>query len=436
MTNNNFYENKSKISVLQIPVAEDRDEPKGFVYTHNDQMGIDLYRWDIRESSCPARHFDLIFVTGKNADEVDLSGLKKALNGVQSQHNGLIPVVGMFRRIDSGKAVTLLKDIFCDVRKMPRTAEKMAKYITLWLNYVNRNMLGKLKRRQLKHWKEKNTLKESWLNKEIFNMQAQLFRIQHSIDSMEMWQRGRRLDRELKIAHSIQSILLPAKLPSFAGFDFDAVCLPAREVGGDFYDCCCIDENRLGFVIGDVATRGIPAALLMAGIRGMWRSLMLNAVNTCDIVSQINSLICDDLQNMWGMYITLFCGIVDRSDGTLMYTNAGHCYPVVYRKKTGCLEELKIGGQVVGIHPDITYEQATVQMNKKDMVIAYTDGITESHTGRSELFGKEKLYEIIKKNSRHSVKYIREIICREIDDFMGISEHHDDKALFLFKKLK
>ncbi len=434
MIDGNFYEQKSKINVLQIPISADESDPRGFAYSKNDQLGIDLYRWDIRQSSCPSRRFDLIFVTADNADAVDLSHLKKALTGVKSLRGDIMPVVGIFKKIESSKAITLLKDVFCDVRRMPRTADKMARYIALWLNYVNRNMLNKLKHRQLRRWNHKRTVRDSWLKKEMFNMQAQMFRIQHAIDSMEMWQRGRRLDRELKIAHSIQSILLPSKLPAFAGFDFDAVCLPAREVGGDFYDCYCIDDKRLGFVIGDVATRGIPAALLMAGVRGMWRSLMINAGNTGDIVSQINSLICNDLQNMWGMYITLFCGIIDSDAGTLMYTNAGHCYPVVYRAKSNCMEELKEGGNVIGIHIDTKYEEATIQLNARDVVVAYTDGITESHTGNSEFFGKEKLYEIIKKNSRHSVKYIRDVICRELDDFMGISEHHDDKALFLFKK--
>lgn len=428
------FEQKSRINVLQIPVSADQSETRGFVYTKNDQLGIDLYRWDTRHMPCPKERFDLIFVTGDSASELDLSDLKTALDKVNSCSNGSLPVVGMFKQLGSRDAVTMLKDIFYDVRKMPDTADLMARYITIWLEYVNRNMLGTLKRRRLKRLRQRRNRGTSWLRNELFSMHAQMYRIQHSIDSMEMWQRGRRLDRELKIAHGIQSILLPSKLPSLEGFDFDAICLPAREVGGDFYDYYRIDETRLGFVIGDVATRGIPAALLMAGVRGMWRSLMIAAESTSDVVSQINKLICSDLQNMWGMYITLFCGIVDRSKATMRYTNAGHCYPVVCRGNGKQLMELKTGGHVLGIHHKTCYDEAIVKLEHDDLVVAYTDGITESHTGGTEFFGKEKLYEIIKKNSGHTVKYIRDIICRELDDFLGLSEHHDDKALFLLKK--
>jgi|GEM_PF-2246486 len=437
MIKNQFEVIKPKVSVLCVNlngfIPSDR---KNFFDKITIYPRIEFHKWCFDVNVSQNLKYDMAVFFGNSIKNGFDSEMELILDEFKRRNLGTVPVFGIFEKIQPARAVNLLKNTFCDIRLSPAEEGKVCDYILDWSTHINCGDLCSLRKKRIRSWGKSVEKKNRWLKKEVMQIQNQLFRIQHVVDSMEMWQQGRRLDRELKIANTIQSSLLPKNLPSFAGFEFDAVCIPAKEVGGDFFDFFRIDNNRLGFVIGDVATCGIPAALLMTEIRGMWRALMLDARSPRSVVGQINSLLCNDLEGMWGLYVTLFCGIIDRKRKILSYTNAGHCYPVLYRRKEDLLIELSEGGKVLGINSAGDYEESTVELIAGDLAVCYTDGITESHQSGDIFFGKQKLYEIIKQNSVNSVKYIKESICREVDDFLGISEFHDDKALFLFKCIK
>ncbi len=437
MIKNQFEVIKPKINVLFVNFnGFIPSERVSFLDNNCAYQPIEFFNWG-GDCEIPRNlKYDMAVIVGESVKNGFESKLGCILGELKRNKIGSIPIFGVFEKIQPGNAVKLLKNIFSDIRISPAKENKIRDYVLDWSRYIEGNELSGLRRKRIRSWGKSIISKDTWLKKEVIQIQNQLFRIQHVVDSMEMWQQGRRLDRELKIANTIQSSLLPKNLPLFPGFEFDAVCIPAKEVGGDFFDFFRINNNRLGFVIGDVATCGIPAALLMTEIRGMWRALMIDAQSPKSVVGQINSLLCHDLQGMWGLYVTLFCGIIDRKKKTLTYTNAGHCYPVLSRKKDDFLTEFSEGGKVLGINTDGEYKESETELVGGDLVVCYTDGITESHQNEDIFFGKHKLYQIIKQNSMHSVKYIKESIFKEVDDFLGISQFHDDKALFLFKCIR
>lgn len=399
-------------------------------FWRNSGSKIKVYQCNLRDSALPENNFDMALFHSKILKK---GYIKKMQQLIGDAERSAFPVFGVFDHIPPRGAIKSLKHFFSDIRCVPSTPEKLARYITLWSEYIRRDKVRVLKKKRLHWWLKKARRKDVWIKKEITQLHTQLSRIRGALDSMELWHQQRRLERELKIAHSIQSGLLPKSIPVFDGYDFDAVCMPAREIGGDFFDFYRISNSRLGFVIGDVATRGIPAALVMTEIRGMWRTLMVNAHSPQTVVSKINMLLYEDLKDMWGMFVSLFCGIIDRKTKKLIFTNAGHSYPVLYRPSADQMLELKEGGKVLGIKRDAYYQEGEIDLHPGDLVVCYTDGISECHQHADLLFGKEKLYKIIKQNWKHSVKYIKDTIFHELDDFLGMSDSHDDRALVLFK---
>lgn len=242
-----------------------------------------------------------------------------------------------------------------------------------------------------------------------------------------------RYERELAIAHDIQMGLLPEAFPRVDGLYLKAKCLPAMMVGGDYYDFIEMDNGRLGIVMGDVSGRGVPAALLMTTIRAVMRVEAGSSHSAKEVISKVNVSVCHDVKKSEGMFASLFYGIVNKERRTLRYTNAGHCYPVVFHRFNGEAELLKRGGTCLGLFEDSLYEEGEMQLIPGDLILFYTDGMIETVNNRGERFGKERLYRVIAENKLSGISGLTDKVYQTIFSFTGDMARQDDMTLLLMK---
>ncbi|MDD1694265.1 MAG: PP2C family protein-serine/threonine phosphatase, partial [Methanoregula sp.] len=208
-----------------------------------------------------------------------------------------------------------------------------------------------------------------------------------------------RKNAELQIAAEIQKNFLPETLPLTEGFDIAAKSIPAKEVGGDFFDVIPLEvmpitSSRTGIMIADVSGKGVPAALFMALSRIVVRVTAMWFKKPSEVINFANPIIANSSKT--GMFVTLFYGIIDNETRTLTYVNAGHNPPLVLRKKTGEIEELPLTGIAVGALDDAEYTQEEISLALGDVMVFYTDGITEAVNDREEMYDLPRLIETIR----------------------------------------
>jgi sigma-B regulation protein RsbU (phosphoserine phosphatase) len=207
---------------------------------------------------------------------------------------------------------------------------------------------------------------------------------------------ARDLERDLEIGRQIQTDFLPESLPAPAGWEVAALFRPARQVGGDFYDAFELEDGRLGLTIADVCDKGVGAALFMALFRSLIRShAELHGAGTpaAPAARSIVALTNDYIARTHGrsnMFATIFFGILDPSTGALAFVNAGHEPPVV-RRASGAVERLQPSGPAVGMFPDAAFEARELELAAGDLLLAFTDGVTEERGPSGTLFGEERL---------------------------------------------
>lgn len=236
---------------------------------------------------------------------------------------------------------------------------------------------------------------------------------------------------ELEIAHEIQESFLPHEMPFLNGFDIYALNIPAKEVGGDFYDFIPISEDKMGITIADVSGKSVPAALFMAFSRTILRAKAIGNPGVADVIEDVNKMIASDAQS--GMFVTLFYAILDLKKRTLEYVNAGHNPPVMFIRKTGHLELLSSKGIALGAVDNIELEERKINIKSGDTVVFYTDGVTEAVNKEDEQFGEERLFKLVKKNKDLSAKEIVEIIKKTVISFSGDRSQFDDITLMVLK---
>lgn len=199
----------------------------------------------------------------------------------------------------------------------------------------------------------------------------------------------RLIESDLQVAKDIQRQLLPKNLPSLQNFDFAGVNISSKQVGGDYFDVVTLDDNRFLIAIADVSGKGIPAALIMANAQAALRVLAPLNLPLPEFAARINSVIYQNTQD--DKFITFFCGILDVRTNKLTYINAGHNPPLLCRND-GQIEDLKTGGILLGIFDEPPpYDEGCVHFEAGDMLIMYTDGISEAMNEQSEEFGEERL---------------------------------------------
>jgi len=236
-----------------------------------------------------------------------------------------------------------------------------------------------------------------------------------------------RIESELKIAHAIQLSMLPKQFPPYPGrkeIDIYSKLLPARDVGGDFYDFLFIDEDHFLFVIGDVAGKGVPASLFMAKIQTLIRTMAKEKNGPAEILRLANSEFAED--NDTGTFVTVFCGILDVLTGDLLYTNGGHNLPLLVR--VGREVEVMSGAHcpAVGFYDDSAYAEDRMRLLPGDSIFMYTDGITEAFNLQGDMFGNERLNPIVADIARLPLKEAVENVIDAVKGFAGDAPQSDD----------
>ena len=198
-----------------------------------------------------------------------------------------------------------------------------------------------------------------------------------------------RIDQELRVAALIQQTLLPKELPSPPGWQIDAYYRPARAVGGDFYDFIPLSDGRLGFVVGDVTDKGVPAALVMATTRSHVRAAAMRSSSPGAVLADANEILVDEIPP--GMFVTCLYGILDVESGLVRFANAGHNLP--YVKGVTGVSELRATGMPLGLMPGMVYEEVTATLDTGEIMLLSSDGIVEAHGSAGEMFGFDAVKE-------------------------------------------
>ena len=261
----------------------------------------------------------------------------------------------------------------------------------------------------------------------------------------------------LQAAAAIQKKLLPEQAPNLEGFDIATLLQSSTSVSGDFYDFIPLNETQIGLVLGDVKGNGIPAALLMVMIRTALRLLCLEEDSPASILKRINDLVVRDTEA--DLFATMVYGILDTTDSTFTYSNGGHCYPFHW-KNTGKMDHLKTVGMLIGAFEEATFSSDICSISPGDILVFYTDGITETEPGNSEVFsenqqistsaeqgdatenaipmdmfyGGDRLAACISKNEALSASALCEAVVNDLTLFSGSTNTHDDRALVIIKR--
>jgi phosphoserine phosphatase RsbU/P len=249
-----------------------------------------------------------------------------------------------------------------------------------------------------------------------------------------------RLDQEMKIAAQVQAQLFPRSLPSTTALDFaPGVCLPARQVSGDYYDFLDVTPGVTGIVIADVCGKGVSAALLMANLqahlRGQVQACHEIAAHPCpvsEIVKRVNRLMAATAPD--ASYVTLCYAEFDERTSMLRYTNAGHNPPLLWRN-TGECERLDCGGMVVGMFAEASYDEAVFELQPGDLFIAFTDGLIEAHTPLGVEFGEERVIRVLEQHATRSPEEVKQALLAAVQRWTGGLEQEDDLTLIVFKRL-
>ena len=254
-----------------------------------------------------------------------------------------------------------------------------------------------------------------------------------------------RLQTELEIAREVQSQLYPKEAPPIHGLQLTVRCDPARMVSGDYYDYQEVGDKKLSFAIGDVAGKGISAALLMATIQAALRAQLAQyqistdngrghvpEIDVASLVSQLNKQVFANTSPE--KYATFFFALFDEVSRTLTYTNAGHLSPLLFRD--GYVVPLDSNGMVVGAFPFAKYNESSLVLNPGDLLVCYTDGVTEPENAYGDEFGEQRLIELVHKHYHQDNHEIIRIILDAVRGWTGVPELHDDMTLLLARQVQ
>ena len=242
----------------------------------------------------------------------------------------------------------------------------------------------------------------------------------------------RRLEKELAIARDIQRSFLPASAPRIAGFDLAGTSISHDEVGGDYYDFIAVSDTRLGLAIADVSGKGIPAALLMAGFRMALLAEIRNEFAIRAVMRKVNQLLHESTER--DRFVTAFYGVLDWRNGALIFSNAGHNPPLLLRAD-GTTEELSEGGVALGVLEDTLYEERPLALGHGDVLVMYTDGVSEAENEHGEQFGPGRIESLVRSHPEHSARELTQDIVAAVLDWAGERGLDDDLTLLVMRKL-
>ncbi|MCL5006192.1 MAG: SpoIIE family protein phosphatase [Acidobacteria bacterium] len=246
------------------------------------------------------------------------------------------------------------------------------------------------------------------------------------------------LERDLQIAREVQQQLFPTRIPEVAGLKLYGACRPARGVSGDYYDFLPIGKDRLGIVLGDVSGKGVSAALIMSAVQSIIRTRFYAdsssegrfdsaSLSTADFFGKLNQQMFENTPAE--KYATCFYALYDADARRMVYTNAGHPAPLLFRN--GATVKLDVGGTPLGLIAPMIYHQAELTLESGDILVAFSDGLTEAENSFEEEFGEQRLIETIQRAQDYSLEDMVNEIYRSIEDWTGGNEPQDDMTLIV-----
>ncbi|TFH02732.1 MAG: GAF domain-containing protein [Calditrichales bacterium] len=241
-----------------------------------------------------------------------------------------------------------------------------------------------------------------------------------------------KMQQEMNVAAQIQMNLLPKDFPSIKNYETYGVSIPAKEVGGDYYDFIPQEDKRLIFCLGDVSGKGMPAALLMANLQATLRGQAISCKDAQTCLKRSNNLLyhSTDMEK----YATMFYGILDVINHQLIYANAGHNAPYLVSKK-GEVKRLKTAGIPLGWLEEFDYKEERVDINPGDVLVAFSDGISEAMNSREEEFEEERILEVIKTNMHNGPRDITDSLIKVVTSFTGSAPQSDDMTVVVIKRI-
>ncbi|WP_018933386.1 PP2C family protein-serine/threonine phosphatase [Gracilibacillus lacisalsi] len=240
------------------------------------------------------------------------------------------------------------------------------------------------------------------------------------------------LAREIKQARNIQMKLLNAPKPEIDSGEITGVSIPARLIGGDYFDFHIMPNGKIRIVIGDVMGKGIPAAMLMILTRGVFRSSTEHQASPSKTLKVMNDAMYDDLRRL-GSFVTLLCADWDPEAKTLTYASAGHNLPVVIDRNQNNKKLPSIKGVMLGGLPQASYQEETISLYEEDVIFFYTDGIIEAQNKHGELFKMDRLILSLQQYQDYEAKEIEEAIQEEIRKFTNGVIQKDDITMVILK---
>lgn len=238
------------------------------------------------------------------------------------------------------------------------------------------------------------------------------------------------IQEEIRVARDIQQNLLPKEIPNINGYEIYAINIPAREVGGDYYDFIKVSENKTAIAVGDVSGKGLPAAMLMANLQATLRGQLLFCESAKDCIKRANNLLykSTDLSK----FVTLFFGILDTENNTLTYCNAGHNNPLFITN--GKISKLDKGGLLLSSFENSEYDEEEIILEKGSTLVIFSDGVTEAMNETEEEYTDERLEKLLlDKNDKSSQEMIKKVI-DDVRFHVGNNPQSDDITLMIIKR--
>ncbi len=298
------------------------------------------------------------------------------------------------------------------LNRQPTLAYEIVRVLSMWLNQAHNTTIYDLRIK----------------NRELTEAYDSLKAAQAQIIEKE------KLEHELHVAWEVQASLLPRSTPRLPGWEFAACWLPAREVSGDYYDFIPLQSGpEWGIVLADVSGKGMPAALFMALTRSTIRATLASAARPADSLSRANQLICADA--VGSMFVTMFYGQLNPVTGDLIYVNAGHDPPWVYRAEQDEWQELTRTGLALGMLNVRTHEQETLRLNSGDFILMYTDGLTDAADPRGQRFGSDQVRQMVIEHRRAAPGELATALTDAVTRFRAERPLFDDITLVVIKRL-
>lgn len=241
-----------------------------------------------------------------------------------------------------------------------------------------------------------------------------------------------RMESDLMLAHSVQQGLLPEHPPELEGFEISVAYTPSQMVGGDYYDFMPLSPQEMLTVIADAEGKGVASALMMASVRATLHTLAGHVHALEKIVKSMSEMMVSDTRTM--KLLSIFVGVLDHRHRGFHYINAGHVPPIVVRQD-GVVVELSEGGIVMGAVSNATYTRGYLQLKQGDILVGYTDGITEAMDIDGNQYARERLMDAVRSKRNASAKHIVETVLAEVDSFSQGGPHNDDRVIVVLKVL-